>query len=70
MLLYVEKKAKEYPLCQQICSQFPEDTIVEIQHYKNFFDKKIGDYSLEPCLILAKQENPAILTTPDHYGFP
>ncbi len=69
MLLYVEKKAKEYPLCQQICSQFSEENIVEIQHYKNLFDKKIGDFPLEPCLILAKQENPVILDTPENYGF-
>ena len=69
MLIYLETKAKSYPLAQQIISQFPSENIVEIQHYKNFFDKKIGDFPLEPCLILAKQDSIALLDAPQHYGY-
>jgi hypothetical protein len=70
MILYIEEKAKHYLLTEQIRSQFSEDQIIEIQHYKNLFDKKIGNFPLEPCMILAKQENPVILDTPENYGFP
>ncbi|MDR2540937.1 MAG: hypothetical protein LBD11_04055 [Candidatus Peribacteria bacterium] len=54
MLLYIESKALSYPLTQQILQQFSSSEVIEIQHYKNLFDKTIG-YPTEPCLILAKQ---------------
>ncbi|GHV23561.1 hypothetical protein FACS189428_7220 [Clostridia bacterium] len=69
MLLYIESKALSSPLTQDILQQFSSSEIIEIQHYKNLFDKTIG-YPTEPCLILAKQEHIAILETPDQYGFP
>lgn len=70
MLIYVESKAKENPMTQRILAAFSEQQIIEIQHYKNLFDKKIGEFPLEKALILAKQEPISILPTPSNYGFP
>jgi hypothetical protein len=41
MLIYLEKKAKSYPQTQKILSKFPNAQILEIDHYKNIFDKNI-----------------------------
>lgn len=70
MIIYVEKKVRDYPLTQEILSRFSQAEIVEIQHYKNLFDKRIGDFPMEPCIMLAKQEHIALLESPDQYGFP
>lgn len=70
MLIYLEKKAKEYPITQDILSKFKTAEILEIDHYKNIFDKNIGNQKLTSALILAKQEHPKLLPVPDHYGYP
>ena len=70
MLIYLEKKAKEYPLTQAILRKFKTADILEIDHYKNIFDKNIGNQQLTSALILAKQEHPALLPVPPHYGYP
>lgn len=70
MIIYVERKAKQYTLTQEILGRFSHSQIIEINHYKDLFDKTIGDFCLEPCIILAKQEHIAILESPDNYGFP
>lgn len=70
MLIYLETKAKSYPISQQILQNFPKFNIIEIQHYKDIFDKNIWNFPLEECLILAKQENPQILPAPSNYGYP
>ena len=41
MLIYLEKKAKSYPQTQKILGKFPNAQILEIDHYKNIFDKNI-----------------------------
>jgi hypothetical protein len=41
MLIYLEKKAKSYPQTQKILRKFPNAQILEIDHYKNIFDKNI-----------------------------
>ena len=41
MLIYLEKKAEFYPQTQKILSKFPNAQILEIDHYKNIFDKNI-----------------------------
>lgn len=41
MLIYLEKKANSYPQTQKILSKFPNAQILEIDHYKNIFDKNI-----------------------------
>ncbi len=68
MLIYLEKHAKEYPLTKQILSRFSDANVVEIQHYKNVFDKKI-DYPTEKCLILAKSDRLKLFPVPENYGY-
>lgn len=68
MLIYLEKKAKEYPLTQRILSKFPQAQVLEIDHYKNIFDKNIGSQQLASAIIIAKQEHIPILPVPENYG--
>lgn len=69
MLIYLEKQAKEYPLTKQILSKFSSADVIEIEHYKNFFDKRI-DYPVEKSIILAKLDRPKIFPSPANYGYP
>lgn len=69
MIIYLESKAKNYPLTQQILSKFSNASIIEIDHYKNIFDKNIWNQKLAPAIILAKQTNITILPTPPNYGY-
>lgn len=68
MLIYLESKAKDYPLTHRILSKFPQAQILEIDHYKNIFDKNIGKQQLAPAIIIAKQEHIPILPVPENYG--
>ena len=68
MLIYLEKKAKSYPQTQKILSKFPNAQILEIDHYKNIFDKNIWDQNLAPAFIIAKQEHIPLLPVPENYG--
>lgn len=70
MLIYYESRIKKLPLTQQIFEKFWNCEKIEIQHYKNLFDAKIWNYTTEPLIILAKQENISILPTPKNYWFP
>lgn len=70
MIIYLETKAKSYPLTQSILSKFSNASIIEIDHYKNIFDKNIWNYKLSNAIILAKQENIPILPTPPNYWYP
>lgn len=69
MLIYYESKIKNLPLTQQIFKQLKNSEKIEIQHYKNLFDYKIWNYTTDPLIILAKQEQISILPTPPNYGF-
>lgn len=69
MLIYIEQQIEEYLLTKQILSKFKDASVVKIQHYKNFFDKKI-DYPTEKCLILAKSDRLKLFPVPDNYGYP
>lgn len=70
MLIYLETKAKSYPLTQRILAKLPSAQVLEIDHYKNIFDKNIGNQQLEPAIILAVQEHIPILPVPANYGRP
>lgn len=70
MLIYLESKAKDFPQTKSILKKLPHAEILEIDHYKNIFDKNIGNQQLTPALIIAKQENPKLIPVPDHYGYP
>jgi len=39
VLIYLEKKAKNYPETQRILEKFQSAQILEIDNYKNIFDK-------------------------------
>lgn len=70
MLIFYEEKIKDLPITKKIFDKFWNSEKISIQHYKNLFDLKIWNYTTEPFIILAKQENIAILPTPDNYWFP
>lgn len=70
MLIYLESKAKAYPLTKSILQKLPQAEILEIDHYKNIFDKQIGSQKLAPALILAKQDHIPLLPVPPEYGYP
>lgn len=67
MLIYLETKAKSYSLTQRILAKFPSAQVLEIDHYKNIFDKNIGTLQLEPAIILAVQDHIPILSVPENY---
>lgn len=69
MIIYIESQAKSYPLAQKILSKFADAYIIEIDHYKNIFDKNIWAKSLANAIILAKQQNIPIFPTPANYGY-
>lgn len=70
MLIYLEKKAKEEKLTHSILEKFQNAQILEIDHYKNIFDKFTGTQKLAPAIIIAKQEHPKLLPVPPNYGYP
>lgn len=41
MLIYLEKKAKDFALTKSMLRKLPQAEILEIDHYKNIFDKNI-----------------------------
>lgn len=67
MIIYVEKAAKNYELTEHILVKFPNSTIIEIDNYKNIFDKNIN-YQTEKCLILAKLNSNWITEVPANYS--
>ena len=67
MIFYIEKKIKNHPQVQKILKKFPKAEILEIDHYKNIFDKKITWRSWENIFILAKLESNPITEAPPKY---
>ena len=70
MLIYVEKKTENYELTKEILNKFSDAQILWIDHYKNIFDKKIGNQKLTPAIIIAKDEHPNLLSVPNNYWYP
>lgn len=68
MILYLEKQAKHYPQTQKILAKFPKAQVIEIDHYKNIFDKNTAGLAEEKSIIIAKLNSPAITEAPDGYG--
>lgn len=66
MIIYVEKKIKNNQITQNIISLFKEAQVLEIDNYKNIFDKNISG-SIEKNIVLAEVKN-AITQTPENYG--
>ena len=70
MLIYLEKRAKEFPTTKRILDIFDKAQVLEIDHYKNIFDKNIWDGDLTPAFIIAVQEHPKLLDVPNNYWYP
>jgi spore photoproduct lyase len=67
MIIYLESHIRNHPCALRILSKFPGIPVIEIAHYKNIFDKSIGNCSTEKCLILAKLEGDHISACPPGY---
>lgn len=68
MILYLEKQAKHYKQTQNILKKFPKAHIIEIDNYKNIFDKNSSWLKEEKSIIIAKLNSPAITQAPVWYG--
>ena len=58
--IYVEGGAKDYPMAKQVLGRLPKATLVEIQDYKQVFNRPAQDFHLQkqsPKLILAKKKD-------------
>ena len=74
--IYLEKDAAVYPLAQLTLSKFPKAEILEIDHYKDVFNRPRQDFQLQKAsmkLILAKKTEPFLYPASDmvqEYGTP
>ena len=74
--IYLEKDAAVYPLAQLILSKFAKAEILEIDHYKDVFNRPRQDFQLQKAsmkLILAKKTEPFLYSASDmvqEYGTP
>lgn len=64
MIIFIEKRAKKYPLTQKIIEQLPKAKTIYIDHYKNIFDIN----SSQKHIILAELLSPAVTQAPAGYG--
>ena len=69
MLIYIEKKAENYEITKDIIKRFSDAQILWIDHYKNIFDKKIGNQKLTPAIIIAILLTFFFMFTPFIYYF-
>jgi trans-aconitate methyltransferase len=68
MFIYLQKSQKENPITSHMISKFPNAKVLEIDHYKNIFDKNIVANINESFVI--GEVNNAILEAPSGYGHP
>lgn len=68
MIIYLEKRAKSYPQTQKILDKFSNSQIIEIDNYKNIFDKKTAGLNEKKSVIIAKLESAAVIEAPAWYG--
>lgn len=66
MFIYLQKSQKNNPISKHMISQFPDSQILEIDHYKNIFDKNIIANPQKSFVI--GEVNNAILEAPKGYG--
>ena len=69
MLIYYESRIANHPRTQKILSQFPNAEKLEIDHYKNIFDKNVEGMRLAPALLLAEAPKQPITRAPANYGY-
>lgn len=65
MIIYLEKQVKNNPIAQNIIKKFSQSNILEIDNYKNIFDKNFSG-STPKILVIAALKN-AITQTPENY---
>lgn len=68
MIIYVEKQALWYTQTQKILERFSSANIIEIENYKNIFDKNISSFETKKSIILAKLQSSSITKAPSGYG--
>lgn len=68
MLIYLEKKEKNNQIAKNIISFYKDAKVLEIDNYKNIFDKNIS-WTIQKSIIIAWVNN-AILEAPFGYGHP
>ena len=59
--IYIEDKARDYPLSKLAIEKFSKSTIVQISHYKDVFNRPNQDFQIQKSsmkLILAKKTAP------------
>lgn len=66
MIIYLEKKYKDNKIAKNIISFYKDAEVLEIDNYKNIFDKNIS-YITEKSIIIAWVNN-SILEAPVWYG--
>lgn len=67
MIIYLEKQAKKYDLTNLILDFYKDCQIIEVDNYKNIFDKNIN-FTTEKCLIIAKLSWNWITEVPPNYS--
>ena len=74
--IYIEKDAFGYPLTDLALSKFPKATLIEIDHYKDIFNRTHQDFQIQKGsmkLVLAKKTAPFLYKASDiiqDYGEP
>jgi len=59
--IYVERGALDYPLSQIALKKFSKSKVIEVDHYKDIFNRTGQDFQVQKKsmkLILAKKQNP------------
>jgi len=67
MIFYIEKEIKNSPQVKKILKKFPKAQTLEIDNYKNIFDKKISWEIWENIFVLAKLKSNPITSAPPKY---
>lgn len=65
MIIYLEKKLKENKIAKNIISKFPNFQILEIDNYKNIFQKNFF-WNISKSIVIASVKN-AITEIPENY---
>ncbi len=67
MIIYLEKKAKKYSLVWRILKKIKNSQIIEIDNYKNIFDKNTWIFPAQKSIIIAKLNWNTIFKAPENY---
>ena len=69
--IYIENDIREHPRTQDICTRFPNATLISCDRYSNVFNNKSQNFRLQkqhPALVLARKHQKHVLPTPSGYG--